>query len=254
MEVLTGRRTAILDDDRVAAAADHAERVVVDVGTGDGREALRLAREHPTWWIAALDPARDRMTDAAAKAARSSAKGGAPNLVFTVASIERPPAALIGTAHEVRVHLPWSALLRGVVRGDAAVMAGLRSVARDDGELVVVIGTDIWREPVPREVVGLEPLVPDDDPAGRPPSAPRLAPRYAAAGFTITAVRTWTAADAAASTGPPPAGSPGPGSVSPTSSWGRRLAAARPGAGFIELRARAGPPAKPSSAIDGAPG
>lgn len=222
MDTVVGRRTVPVApaawEERVRAA----EHIVVDVGTGDGRAALRLARSHPSWLIVGLDPAGDRMADASGRAARRVERGGAPNAVFVAAAIEAAPPALAAVADEVRVQLPWSGLLRGVVRGDPPVLEGLRRIARDGSPLTAVIGTDIWRSPVPRDVEGLEPLLPgaEDGPLGD---------RYRACGFEIDSLEATDEEGAAAAYGE---GSTG-------SSWGHRLGAAHGRAGFVVLRARA---------------
>lgn len=222
MDRVVGRRTVTVAPDEWRHQVAGATRVVVDVGTGDGRAVLRVARAHPDWLVIGVDPATDRLVDASGRAARKVDRGGAPNAVFVAALIESAPSELAEVADEVWVQLPWSGLLRGVVRGDGPVLAGLRSVAKVDAPMVVVVGTDIWRAPVPREVEGLPPLVPglEHGPLGD---------RYREQGFEITAMVETDEAGAAAAFGE---GAPG-------SSWGHRIGAANQRARFVVLRARA---------------
>ena len=220
MEVQRGRQTEDLDEPDLRRRAAEAERVLIDVGTGDGRTALRLARDNPGHLVIGLDPAADRMRESSARAARKPSRGGAGNVLFVVALVEEAPAALHGLADEVRVQLPWSGLLRGVVRGDPGILRGLRRLARDDALMTVTIGADIWRDPVPVDVADLAPILP-----GEPND--ELRRRYLDAGFVILGIEEADRETAETGTG--------------TSSWGRRLDASRRGAAFLVVRATVRP-------------
>jgi 16S rRNA (adenine(1408)-N(1))-methyltransferase len=99
------------------------------------------------------------------------------------------------------------------VLGEPEVCQGLRAIARLGAALRVVVGTDIWRPPVPREIRGLPELTAryvDQTLAGR----------LAGHGWKVT----------------------GFGELSPdevASTWARRLAAGRPARPFVLLRAEA---------------
>jgi len=223
MEALRGRTAAVDPNvwhERVLAA----DRVVVDVGTGDGRSVLRMARAEPNWLVIGLDANAERMAESARRAMRTAAKGGAPNAVFVVCLVEHSPDLLHAIADEVWVQLPWAGLLRGVVRGDEPVLRGIRSLCRPDARIGITVGTDIWRPPVPAEIADLAVITPDDL---RGP----LAQRYRRAGLELLAIderaRDVTDPERAASL---------------TSSWHRRLEASRAGASFLIIEARPLPP------------
>ncbi|GAA1958888.1 class I SAM-dependent methyltransferase [Catenulispora subtropica] len=183
LKVLAGKKLTDLAPAELAAALAAAEHVLVDVGTGDARTAYRQAVAHPGWLVIGVDPAWQRMTETAVRAARKPAKGGAPNLVLVNAAIEAAPTALHGVADEVTVLMPWGKLLRGVVLGEDDVLAGLRAVAKDGAPLEVSIGTSIWRDPVPLEIRDLPELTPDSV------KSTGLADRLAAFGWQIVDVR-----------------------------------------------------------------
>jgi 16S rRNA (adenine(1408)-N(1))-methyltransferase len=143
----------------------------VDVGTGDGRFVHRMALAHPDRLVIGLDPAWQRMIPSARRAPR--------NALYVCASIEDPPEPLLGRADEVFLNLPWGRLLAGLVLGEADVCGGLRAIAKNGAPLRVVVGTDIWRPPVPKEIRGLPELTGryvDDT----------LAPRLAEHGWKVT--------------------------------------------------------------------
>src|SRR2546428_1608687 len=104
-------------------------RAVVDVGAGDGRFALELARTDPNTLAIALDASTDRLVDGA----RLARRHGVPNVLFVVSSVERLPDMLGGIADEATIHFPSGALLRGVTRDDEAVLAPLARLLRIGG-------------------------------------------------------------------------------------------------------------------------
>jgi 16S rRNA (adenine(1408)-N(1))-methyltransferase len=208
VQVVRGKRLVPLEPALPDGPWTH---TVVDVGTGDGRAAYRLARAHPDWLVVGIDPAWQRMTETSTRSARKPAKGGAANLVLVCASIESVPVALHGIADEVHAMLPWGKLLRGLVLGAPDVCGGLRAVARPGATLTVTVGTSIWRDPVPLEIRDLPELT-------EAYARDVLAGRLAACGWRLTDV-AFQPADVA-------------------SSWGRRLGSSAPEV-FVELRAEA---------------
>lgn len=152
MHVVRGKQLVVAPADVLAALAAHRGRVLVDVGAGDARAPYRHARAHPERLVVGFDPAWQRMSETAGRAARKPAKGGAPNLVLVRGTVEDSPHELHGVADEVWVLMPWGKLLAGVVRGDDDVYAGLSTLAAPGAVLDIRIGTSIWRDPIPLEI------------------------------------------------------------------------------------------------------
>lgn len=126
----------------------------MDVGTGDGRFVHRTAKAHPDHLVIGLDPAWRNMIPSARRCQRDRLA----NALFVCATAEDPPAELLGLADEIFVQLPWGRLLAGLVLGEPDICLGLRALARPGAPLRVVVGTDIWRPPVPREIRDLPEL------------------------------------------------------------------------------------------------
>jgi 16S rRNA (adenine(1408)-N(1))-methyltransferase len=70
------------------------------------------------------------MADAASRAARRPARGGAPNARFLVSTAESIPEELAATADLVTVQFPWSSLLRGIVLGEPAVVGPIAGLLK----------------------------------------------------------------------------------------------------------------------------
>jgi len=126
---------------------EHPEgRVILDIGTGDGRFVYQSARENPANFYLGIDANAKPLEKISMKATRRPAKGGAPNVMFVQAAIEDLPAELNDTADEIHIHFPWGSLLRAVATGDAEVLNNLHRVSAADCLLEVVIGIDAVRD------------------------------------------------------------------------------------------------------------
>jgi 16S rRNA (adenine(1408)-N(1))-methyltransferase len=123
------------------------------VGTGDGRFVLKTAAARPDALVVGLDANASAMAEASRRAARKPARGGPTNVLFVVAAAQSLPCELDGTFDEVTVHFPWGSLLRGIVRCEPAIVAGLARTLAAGGRLTVLLSI------TEREAgAGLEPL------------------------------------------------------------------------------------------------
>jgi 16S rRNA (adenine(1408)-N(1))-methyltransferase len=181
MLVVRGKDVAELDRAAFAAVAGSCERLVVDVGTGDGRFAYAYARDHPGSLVVALDPVKENLRELSRRARRKPGRGGLANVLFVWAAIERPPAELAGQADEVHVVLPWGKLARGLLLAEPEVLDGLVFVARPGAALELVLNAEVWEEPVPVEARDLPRLTVEY-------VADELAPRLAERGIEVRGV------------------------------------------------------------------
>ena len=118
VHVVRGRTILALDGNEMVHAARASRRVVVDLGTGDGRWIYRLARANPDWCCIGIDANAAVMREPSWRAARKVARGGAPNAWFVLAAVESLPEALFSIADEVHVQYPWGSLRRMLLASD----------------------------------------------------------------------------------------------------------------------------------------
>jgi len=102
---------------------------------------LQRARREPTTLAIGLDPVASVMADASARAARRADRGGLPNALFVVASVEQLPPELTNRADEVTVTLPWGSLLDGIVAAEPEVLGSMAALLRPGGRLDIVVST-----------------------------------------------------------------------------------------------------------------
>lgn len=217
MHRVIGKRVVDLTPDEFAALRDRYGRVLLDIGTGDGKHVLHTARAHPDTLVVGLDASADGMRKASSRAAGRPDRGGLPNALFLRGAAERLPDGLSGVS-AVHVLMPWGSLLRAMVGGDGAeaVLSGVASRCRPAAPFVVTLNLHAWRPPVPE--VGTSPE-PD------PQSALRdLAPVYRAAGWQLDAAR-YLDDDAIAAL---------------ATSWTKRLGSSRDQLDVLELAGRIG--------------
>ena len=193
MRQLRGKRVLEL------SAADWAElrgryrRVIVDVGTGDGKHAYHLAKREPETLVVGLDAAKDNLR-------KVSARTDARNLIFLWCPVERLPAEL-AELDELHVLMPWGSLLRGLLGEPGSVLTELAARCRPGARFLITLNLHAWNPPVPE--VGEQP-----EPT---PESPELPERYAAAGWHIE--RAWYLDEA--------------GVAELATSWTRRLGSSR---------------------------
>lgn len=122
--------------------------MLLDVGTGDGKHVLQVARQRPDLLVVGLDASPDGMRRSAASAARAAAKGGVPNALFVWAAVEQLPAELTG-ARELHVLMPWGSLLRGMLGPDPGILTRLAAACSPGAAFLVTLNLHAWRPPVP---------------------------------------------------------------------------------------------------------
>ncbi len=161
MIAVRGKHTEAMEGAELAALVAPYDGVTVDLGAGDGRFAYRYATAHPERFVIGIDPVAENLRELSAKAARKLARGGLPNVLYVVASVEQLPPELRGIAGEIFVTLPWGSLMRGIILADPAVLDGIASLARHGAELRIVLNARIFDDPVPADVRDLPEVTPD---------------------------------------------------------------------------------------------
>lgn len=122
METIRGRKSLELDWNGWKEQLAGYRRIYLDVGTGDGRYARRLAAEHPDWFVLGVDACRENM--------REHSQAKLQNLLFVIASAQDLPRELDGLASHIVINFPWGSLLEGLLSADLKLICGLRSVSR----------------------------------------------------------------------------------------------------------------------------
>ena len=115
---------------------------ICDVGAGDGKFALRLARAHPRSLVVAIDAEGTRMRKVAQRL-----KGKAPNnLSFWKLSMDDASPGTAELFDEIHVVLPWGSLLEGMVGFNEPVLGHVLDLGRPGARLMVILNCRPWRQ------------------------------------------------------------------------------------------------------------
>lgn len=196
VDLVCGKRIVRTDGWALRREAETFERVLVDLGAGDGRFAYRLGRAHPAWFVLAVDANADGMREISHRAGRKPGRGGLSNIRFVRAAVERLPAALDGIADEITVLFPWGSLLQAVILPNPDVLRQIARLGKPGARFRLEVNASIFTDAAVRTRLGL-PGTEDGD------IERRLVPAYDQSGIRI---EVWRRRAAYALT-----------------SWGRRL-------------------------------
>ena len=118
MECIRGKTSAEIGVDRLAADVAGYDDVLIDLGTGDGRYVLHVARTNPTWFAVGVDACRDNLRKASRKAPS--------NALYVIANaLALPKEELDRMASKVTINFPWGILLTALLDGEPLLVEGL---------------------------------------------------------------------------------------------------------------------------------
>jgi 16S rRNA (adenine(1408)-N(1))-methyltransferase len=112
--------------------------VHVDLGAGDGRYVLRIARTQPGCFVIGVDACRENL-------GRSSHRAPS-NALFVIATVLSLPTELAGMACQISIMFPWGSLLKGLLSADRALLDGVRMVSDADASLEVYLNAGALEE------------------------------------------------------------------------------------------------------------
>lgn len=209
MRCVIGKSTVEMDAAAFAAVREPYRGLVVDLGTGDGKHVLSVARANQDVLVVGLDAGPDAMRKSAARAAAKPARGGLPNALFVWAAVEQLPPELTGIS-ELHALMPWGSLLRALAGPEDAVLRSLAQRCAPGATFLVTLNLHAWRPPVPEVGATPEPT----------PDSRWLADGYARAGWMLESAGYLDAAGIAAL----------------GTSWTKRLGASRDELAVLALR------------------
>ena len=121
METIRGKSSRSMSFDEFQARLAGYNRILLDLGTGDGRYGQALASQHPDWFVIGVDACRENLHE--------RSRAAQPNLLFLIAEAQHLPRELSASVSCLVINFPWGSLLEGLVAGDPSLMSALASVA-----------------------------------------------------------------------------------------------------------------------------
>src|SRR6185369_3458422 len=129
METIRGKVSLDLDLNGLKDRVENYERVVLDLGTGDGRYVHFLADKNPDWFVIGIDSCRENL--------RESSRTKSPNVLFIAASAQDLPDELSGLISHITINFPWGSLLESLLAADPLLMNGLASISTRHAQIAI---------------------------------------------------------------------------------------------------------------------
>lgn len=120
--------------------------VIVDIGTGDGKFALELAKQHLDRYIIGIDPNHQGLVQSSRSSEAGNHKDKLPNLLYVLASIEDLPPELDGLANQVFINFPWAGLMQGLLKSDPTTWQSLGRICQPGAMIEIVFSHDADRD------------------------------------------------------------------------------------------------------------
>lgn len=118
------------------------KKVIADIGAGDAKQTIRLARKNPNNLYYAIEPNYTSYKDTERKASRKESKGGVQNIRFINSSIEQIPDELSDTFDEIQINFPWGTLLEGVIIPLPNVLESIVKIAKPNCKIIIITTYD----------------------------------------------------------------------------------------------------------------
>ena len=129
METIRGRMSHDLDLDGLKDRLTNYNRIILDLGTGDGLYVRTLARSHPNWFVIGMDACRENLHE--------HSRARLENMLFVIANAQELPCEFSGLFSHVTINFPWGSLLKGLLAAEPGLMGGLTSVARPEAQIEI---------------------------------------------------------------------------------------------------------------------
>ena len=138
METIRGKVSRDLDINELTKRLANYNRIILDLGTGDGRYVRSLAKRNPSWFVIGVDSCRENLHE------HSRAK--LPNMLFVIASAQDLPRELNGLISHITINFPWGSLLDSLLTGDAKLIRGIESISNSIASVNVHLNSGVLSE------------------------------------------------------------------------------------------------------------
>jgi 16S rRNA (adenine(1408)-N(1))-methyltransferase len=158
---ILGKKSQPISHYAIASRRAPYEHCIIEIGAGDGKGSLRLARSQSQSFVIALDSNPDALRKTSSTAAKKTEKGGVRNLLCLYGNIRDCWKDLQAIANEITIILPWGDLLEGIAERDDVLLNAISGIAQVNCRLVCVINGEIWKENLPSRLGHLGEIAPE---------------------------------------------------------------------------------------------
>lgn len=122
MEIIRGKVSRGINQAELATNMAGYKRILIDLGTGDGRFVRHVAENHPGTFVIGVDACRENL--------RVSSRQTPVNALFVIANAQALPRELHRLADQVTINFPWGSLLKGLLEAEPVSMDQLLAITR----------------------------------------------------------------------------------------------------------------------------
>lgn len=127
METIQGKKSLDIDFNEFTLRHKNYNRLILDLGTGDGKFAFHLAYNFSNHFVIGLDSCRENLVE--------YSRANLPNLLYVIANAQNLPCELHGLISHIHINFPWGSLLQSLLSRDSKLMCGLSSVAQPNATI-----------------------------------------------------------------------------------------------------------------------
>lgn len=143
MYIIKGNKKEELNKEQLDTLIQSYNKVIVDLGTGDGRFVFRQASENPNNFYIGIDPSEKQLETYS----KEVNKKRLTNVIFVLGSLEIFPKEIINIADCMYINLPWGSLLEGIVNPTKQSVETISNVLKSKGTLEITLGYHDEAEP-----------------------------------------------------------------------------------------------------------
>lgn len=121
METIRGKKSFDIDFNEFTLRLKNYNRLILDLGTGDGKFAFHYAQTFPNYFVIGLDSCRENL--------HKYSRTNLPNLLYVIANAQQLPFELNGLISHIHINFPWGSLLQSLLNGDANLFCGLKKIS-----------------------------------------------------------------------------------------------------------------------------
>ncbi len=129
METIRGKTCILMDLNELQDRLANYNRIILDLGTGDGRYVHSLAERFPADFIIGVDSCRENLHE--------YSRTKLPNMLFIISNAQSLPRELNGLISHISINFPWGSLLDGLLTAEAGLMRGLERLATSTASIDV---------------------------------------------------------------------------------------------------------------------
>jgi 16S rRNA (adenine(1408)-N(1))-methyltransferase len=121
METIRGKKSFNIDFNEFTLRHKNYNRLILDLGTGDGKFAFHYAQAFPNHFVIGLDSCRENLHE--------YSRANLSNLIYDIANAQHLPCELYGVISHIHINFPWGSLLQSLLRGDVNLFCGLEKIS-----------------------------------------------------------------------------------------------------------------------------